>query len=126
MYRTLQSQKYGDKLGIAANQAGYTYRVAICYGRFIVNPVFTPTKMPPVQFMESCYSLEDGAVYEVDRAKYGWLKWQDAKGEWHEEKVKGVLAIVVQHELNHLDGILCHKNGKKVEPRKSLQEKSNR
>lgn len=123
MMLTLRSQKWGAKLGIAGNQGGYPYRVAICLGRFIVNPSFTPTKAPSDKSLEGCYSLGVTEVYEVSRAPYGWLKYQDTKGEWHEEKVKGVLAIVVQHELDHLDGRLCHEGGRKVVPPKSLQEK---
>lgn len=122
MMRVLHSQKWGSKLGISANQAGYGYRVCIALGRVLVNPEFTPTKAPPITMMEGCYSLGMDAVYEVPRASYGWLKYQDTKGEWHDEKVKGVNAIVVQHELAHLNGRSCVEDGKRVaSPKKVLQ-----
>jgi peptide deformylase len=115
MMRVLHSQKWGSKLGISANQAGFPYRVCIVLGRVLVNPTFTPTKAPPNTMLEGCYSLGMDAVYEVPRAPYGWLKWQDTKGEWHEEKVKDVKAVVVQHELDHLDGKSCVESGKRVQ-----------
>jgi peptide deformylase len=114
MLTVLGSQKWGQKLGIAANQAGLKYRMCICLGKLYINPEFTPTKAPPEISREGCYSLGEGELYEIPRAKYGWLKYQDTKGEWHEEKVKGIEAIVVQHELDHLDGKLCSAGGKLV------------
>lgn len=117
MHRILQSQTWGAKLGLSANQGGYKHRVALVLGRFVINPEFQPPKHSiKEKGLEGCYSLGIDNIYEVERHKYGWAKWQDIKGEWHEEKVKGVLAIVFQHELDHLDGKLCHEGGKKVAP----------
>lgn len=77
----------------------------------MVNPEFEPTKAPPEHSLEGCYSLGEGEIYEVPRAKYGWAKWQTLNGEFVEEKVKGILAIVYQHELDHLNGKTCSEGG---------------
>jgi len=106
MFTTLSAQEWGMKLGIAAPQIGINKRVMIMRGRVCVNPEFTPTMAPTETVTESCYSLGK-REFEVQRAKYGWAKWLDVTGVEHNEKVKGLEAIVFQHELNHLDGISC-------------------
>jgi peptide deformylase len=34
------------------------------------------------------------------------LRWQDVAGDWHEDEFYDMPARIVQHELDHLDGIL--------------------
>lgn len=107
MVRTLEAQKTGARLGLAANQCGYDVRVAIILGKFVVNPVFIPVaNAPRVTNEEGCYSIPH-KTYMVERPPYGWIKYRTVDGGFREEKLNGVSAIVAQHELNHLDGILC-------------------
>ena len=35
------------------------------------------------------------------------LRWQDLGGEWQEDTFGGLKATCVQHEIDHLDGVLC-------------------
>ncbi len=113
MVTTLNAQSWGMKLGIAAPQIGINKRVMIMRGKVYVNPEFTPTKAPTETVREGCYSLGK-RQFDVQRAKYGWAKWLDIKGVEHEEKIKGLEAIVFQHELNHLDGKFCCSEGKEI------------
>lgn len=73
-------------------------------GKAYINPEWTPTRAPMEDMAESCYSLGEGKFYLVPRATYGWARYQGINGEWIEEKIKGIDAIVYQHELSHLDG----------------------
>jgi len=114
MINTLQKQEWGQKLGIAAPQIGVNKRVFIALGHVFVNPEFTPTKAPPETITEGCYSL-DKRLFKVPRAKYGWAKWQDTRGNGFEEKISGLKAIVFQHELDHLNGKSCVENGVEME-----------
>ena len=114
MISTLQKQDWGQKLGIAAPQIGVNKRVFIALGHVFVNPEFTPTKAPPETITEGCYSLGK-RLFKVPRAKYGWAKWQDTRGNGFEEKISGLKAIVFQHELNHLNGKSCVENGVEME-----------
>ena len=101
------------KLGIAAPQIGKNWRVAIAGGKVYVNPQFIPTKAPPEIITESCYSLGKRR-FKVPRAKYGWLEWQDTTGAEHKEKVTMLLAIIIQHECDHLDGRSCVEKGEEI------------
>ncbi len=83
-------------------------------GRVMINPEWHETKAPKIDVTEGCYSIGKD-TYRVPRAPYGWAKWQDSNGEWHEEKLKDLPAIVFQHEFDHLDGKCCADTGVKVE-----------
>jgi peptide deformylase len=43
---------------------------------------------------------------KVDRPKTIKMKWRDTKGKPHIETISGFNARVLQHEIDHLDGIL--------------------
>lgn len=104
--RALQATTYGAKLGIAAPQIGINQRVMIVRGNVMFNPSWTPSKAPPEQVTESCYSVPK-LLYRTQRAPYGWAKWTKIDGTPCEDKLKGIPAIVFQHELDHLDGKCC-------------------
>lgn len=111
MVTSLAAQEWGSRLGLAANQIGLKPKVAIILGRFVINPEWTPSKAPKTLTQEGCYSLGIDTIYKMERDTYGWAKWQDTQGNWHEEKLHGIKAIVFQHELDHLNGRTCHEGG---------------
>lgn len=110
---TLDSQNWGMKLGISAPQVGINKRLFIMKGKIIINPEWNETKAPKTIVSESCYSVGK-KIFKVPRAPYGWAKWQDSNGEWHEEKLKNLEAIIYQHELDHLNGLCCCNTGEEV------------
>ena len=96
-----------DGIGIAANQIGVPLRVALVGrrdGTFfeIVNPTIVE-KSGKMNWNEGCLSVPD-AWEQVDRAEKVRVRYQDKKGEWHEETAEGKLAHIFQHEIDHLDG----------------------
>lgn len=113
MHSALVSQGYGMKLGIAAPQIGINKRIMIVRGVVIVNPEWHPTKAPPNEVMEGCYSVPN-RQFKVSRAQYGWAKWYSIDGVYREYRIKGLEAIVFQHELDHLDGKCCVDVGKEM------------
>lgn len=119
MIATLNAQPWGNRLGIAAPQIGINLRVCIVMGTPMFNPVFTaPKSGQRADMVEGCYSLPQDALYKVDRAKYGWVKWLDIDGRPHEEKFQRLKAIVAQHEISHLDGKCCNQLGQPVHSNK--------
>lgn len=58
--------------------------------------------------LEGCLSLKD-IWGEVKRAKSVELEYFDEKGEKHTRKFEGFMATIVQHEVDHLSGILFPK-----------------
>lgn len=54
---------------------------------------------------EGCLSIPD-IREEVTRPEKIRLRYQDIQGETHEEEFNGLLARVLQHEIDHLNGVL--------------------
>lgn len=103
-------------IGIAAPQVGYFYRVVIVdvsntrkpvpnHGYMIlVNPEITQWKEFEVA-REGCLSVPD-FTGNVMRAKTIQLKAQDRYGKPLEYNMEGFEARAVQHEIDHLDGLV--------------------
>src|SRR5512139_3186921 len=43
---------------------------------------------------------------DVDRPAHCRVRWQDLDGNVHEEAMEGLLATCIQHEMDHLEGVL--------------------
>jgi peptide deformylase len=54
---------------------------------------------------EKCLS-EPGIERYVARAYFATIKYQDEKGREHTSKASGWVARIIQHEMDHLDGVL--------------------
>jgi len=98
-----------EGVGLAATQVGILRRFFVCTlageDRVIVNPVVTPTGDDTEVDQEGCLSL--GPIrLPVERASRLRLEAQDERGEPVSLELEGADARVVQHELDHLDGVL--------------------
>jgi len=60
------------------------------------------------KLLEGCLSIPN-IWGNVTRKKEVTLVWQDATGKKHKKKFKGFMATVIQHEVDHLNGILFTK-----------------
>ena len=56
-------------------------------------------------YNEGCLSVPD-IFADVDRPATCRVRYQDLEGETHEEDLEGLMATCVQHEMDHLEGIL--------------------
>lgn len=56
-------------------------------------------------YSEGCLSVPDQYA-EVERPAAITARWQDVDGKQHEEQIDGLLATCLQHEMDHLEGIL--------------------
>lgn len=102
----LRGVEHGDRLGMAAPQIGISKRVFVCQGAVCVNPSFTlPSHGSETEeVLEGCYSIPEKQIYKTQRHKRIFAKWYSVDGKPREYKLKGLDAIVFQHELDHLDG----------------------
>lgn len=99
---------WGHVAGLSANQLGYDLRLCYCLGQFFVNPSITWQTKAKTHYKEGCYSLEkDKFDYPVWRSQSIIVAWQDLEGQSHEGRFNGKHAQVLQHEIDHLDGITC-------------------
>lgn len=58
-----------------------------------------------ILFKEGCLSIP-GEYEEVERAERVTVEYQDVNGEPQRLEADGILAVAIQHELDHLDGRL--------------------
>ncbi len=98
-----------DGVGIAAPQVGRNIRVFIANEkggpRAYINPVITEMSEKTVDSEEGCLSVP-GVWGVVPRAKRIKLKALDRHGRTIEIDAKNFPAIILQHEFDHLEGIL--------------------
>ncbi len=98
-----------DGIGIASPQVGINKRVFIAViGRqatVFINPEITKKSTSLTQTEEGCLSVP-GVFGLVERAKRITIKFMDRHGRRAELDLKNMDAVVAQHELDHLDGIL--------------------
>lgn len=73
--------------------------------RVFINPeLFDPSEEHAI-YNEGCLSVPE--IYaEVERPAHIRARWQDVDGNVHEENIDGLLATCLQHEMDHLEGIL--------------------
>ena len=71
----------------------------------LINPVIEPVGEQMAEDMEACLSLP-GLAGIVPRHDHVHYRWTDTEGQNHEREARGFHARVVQHECDHLDGIL--------------------
>lgn len=70
-----------------------------------INPVILSHSDSEVPYTEGCLSVPDqyAEVMRPDRIR---AKWLDENGMAHEEDMDGLLAVCLQHEMDHLEGVL--------------------
>ncbi len=73
--------------------------------RVFVNPEILDPSEELSTYQEGCLSVPE--IYaEVDRPATCRVRWQDLEGNVHEEDLEGLMATCIQHEMDHLEGIL--------------------
>ena len=107
--RMVELMHDADGVGLAATQIGIVRRFFVCTldgeDRVLVNPVVTPVGDDTEVDEEGCLSL--GPVrMPIERAVRVDVEARDATGEPVSLSLEGMDARVVQHELDHLDGVL--------------------
>jgi peptide deformylase len=98
-------------VGLAATQLGVLHRVLV-YRAYpedpltaLVNPVIEWRSDELETAEEGCLSLP-GVHVEVERAAGVRVRAQDPQGDALEIEADGLTARVIQHEVDHLDGVL--------------------
>ena len=111
LVRVMKSQPHG--IGIAAPQIGVAKAVAVVdvskrdpktKRLILVNPVILERKDPETR-KEGCMSFPDYTAF-LKRHRWVRLRWQDERGTSCEKICTGIEAICVEHEVDHLQGVL--------------------
>ncbi|MBQ8073220.1 MAG: peptide deformylase [Clostridia bacterium] len=94
-------------VGMAANMIGEKKRMIVfCQGPMqmvMVNPVITD-RSGEYEAEEGCLSL--AGVRKTKRYRRITVKYQDLFFQWHTGTFEGFTAQIIQHEIDHCDGIL--------------------
>ncbi|MFC1615365.1 peptide deformylase [Patescibacteria group bacterium] len=111
----LETMKAKDGVGLAAPQVNVSSRV-ICvadkndFPFVLINPKILWSSFRKEQAEEGCLSLP-GTFVKVKRSKSIKVEMLDISGNKIQIKTEGVEARAIQHEIDHLDGILIIDNG---------------
>ena len=106
-----QTMYTDDGIGLAGPQVGLSQQIVVMGDRnghsytVYVNPEVTFFSKDKTVTEEGCLSLPQ-IFGLVRRSKQIHIKYKDLDGQSHKEKIKGFQAIVLQHEIDHLNGIL--------------------
>ncbi|HCC83803.1 TPA: peptide deformylase [Candidatus Uhrbacteria bacterium] len=106
-----------DGVGLAAPQVGAHLRIIIAEtphgNEAFINPVITSRSVRLVPSTEGCLSVP-GMSGTVKRNSSVKVTAKNRLGETVDIKANGLLAIIFQHEIDHLDGILFIDRADKV------------
>ncbi|KPK89504.1 MAG: peptide deformylase [Deltaproteobacteria bacterium SM23_61] len=100
-------------VGLSANQVGYPLRLAV----IDVTPVDQPKNLlvlinPEIVSLEGECTWDEGCLSvpdcneEVKRSKKVVVRYRNLEGETAEIRGEDLLAVALQHEIDHLDGFL--------------------
>lgn len=106
-----------DGVGLAAPQVGQNIRlITVRYmddNLVMINPQIIKKSWLKEWDEEGCLSVP-GKTGEVKRCKKITVKFLDQSGKMHQLTGQGLLARVIQHEVDHLDGILFIDKAKNI------------
>ena len=101
-------------IGLAAIQIGVPKRIIVMdisknegekKPMFFVNPVIKNKNSEKATYEEGCLSVPDQFA-EIERPSSCEVEYLDYEGKKHLLKAVGLLATCIQHEMDHLEGIL--------------------
>ena len=108
---TMYAQPSG--IGIAAVQVGITKKIVVLdvsardpskHLMLMINPILLERE-GEILSREGCMSLPDYTA-DLKRSTRVVVEWQDEEGKRHRKSSSGIEAICLQHEIDHLNGIL--------------------
>ena len=116
--RMIQTMRQDDAIGLAAIQVGITKRLIVidvhdhqdnncqdCKVYCMANPEITYSAPEERLYPEGCLSVP-GQYPEIKRPERVTVQYIDENNKKQTLKAEGLLAVCVQHEIDHLDGIL--------------------
>ncbi len=110
----LETMYAAPGIGLAAIQIGEPKRVIVMdlaregedkQPRYFVNPEILWKSEETVPYEEGCLSVPE-YYDEVQRPAKVKLRYLNYQGEPIEEEAEGLYAVCIQHEMDHLDGVL--------------------
>ena len=110
----LETMYAANGIGLAAIQIGIPKRIIVMdiskdenkkEPRYFINPIIKKKDTLNSTYEEGCLSVPNQFA-EIDRPKKCDIEYLDYNGEKKILKAEGLLATCIQHEMDHLEGIL--------------------
>jgi len=106
----LEILKSGGGIGLSANQVGLSFNMCVIElnsydPKILINPRIIKMSDTMIESKEGCLSLP-GAIVKVNRHAKIQVEYEDVTGETQNYSTTGLESCCVQHELDHLKGIL--------------------
>ena len=123
-------------VGLAAPQIGDSRRILVADPSnddenetrrlyHMVNPVILEKTQDRIKYDESCLSVPEYSQM-VNRHKRIRVSWQDGQGQRFEEWFEGFPAIVLQHEMDHLEGITLLEHSNRLKRSRYIKKQKKR
>ena len=107
--KMVETMRKEQGVGLAAPQINTPLRLAVAEVEgtvyYLINPEITSLSQEKILSEEGCLSLP-GEYFEIIRSETVTVRYQNEKGLPKKLRATGFLATVIQHEVDHLDGIL--------------------
>ncbi len=111
LFETLYAS--GNGIGLAAPQVNIHQRIVVMdlkengesSPRIYINPKILKFSAEKSKNEEGCLSIPEFYA-EIERPSRIEVEWFDEKGKRSQESMEGLLSICMQHEIDHLNGIL--------------------
>lgn len=123
----LETMRSENGLGLAAPQVGKNIRLCVIEENgttyVLINPKITTFSKNMVLMEEGCLSFP-GEFFQISRPEEVKVRYLDEKGVSRKLKADGLLGRAVQHEIDHLDGVLIIDRLKKSKATKLRRKNS--
>lgn len=109
----LETMYANNGIGLAANQVGILKQIIVIDTgtkekpdiKILINPEIKTRSKEKTEYEEGCLSFP-GLTEKIQRPAKIAVKCQDIKGNFCEFDAEGLLSIAIQHEYDHINGIL--------------------
>ena len=114
MNNMLETMYAANGIGLAAIQIGEPKRIIVMdlskeenkkLPMYFVNPIITKKNDEKITYEEGCLSVPNQFA-EIDRSSKCEVEYLDYNGNKQNLQAEGLLATCIQHEIDHLEGIL--------------------
>lgn len=114
MYETMYAS---HGVGLAAPQVGLSIRLFVIDGapfeeeevkdfkQVFINPQILEEEGDPWKFNEGCLSIPH-VREDVSRKEVVWIEFYDEQWNYRKERFSGLAARIIQHEYDHIEGVL--------------------
>ena len=123
----VETCKKNNGFGLAANQCGFNYRVFVAgYGENYVayfNPKIVWESEETEMGMEGCLSFPN-LFLNISRPKMIDIEYQDFTGEKKTARLAGLTGRVVQHEYDHMNGVVFTSRAKPMALKSGLDKRN--